>query len=346
MRTSSVKSESPSEEGGSSPIDNNKVNEGLSQQPSHNCDEDVDSNIDAISEANSNGNNGTGGRSLIRKIRSLFGIRGASSLKESVEEAIEEQEAAGETINPDEKLLLRNVLVFSERTVEDVMVPRADIAWVNYNITLEEMEKELMDNPHTRIPVCRGVLDDVAGFIHIKDVVLNLLRSHRGQQFAIDRVLRQVLFVPPSMKINVLLVKMQLSRVHMALVIDEYGGTCGLVTMEDLVEEIVGDIEDEHDLDDVLEFHCVGPNTYDTNARIDIEILENKLGMSLALEMGDNDFDTLGGLVFVLLGRIPAKGEVATHPAGLEFEVLDADARRVKRVRICKKAIHAASPVV
>lgn len=268
------------------------------------------------------------------KLKLIFGLR-RYSLKESIEEVIEEHHEAGEKIDPEEKSMLRNVLSFSELNVEDVMTPRADIVYVNHDISLEELKKIIIEKELTRLPVCRKTLDNLAGFIHVKDVFLILCQS---KPFNIDTITRQVLFVPPSMKVTSLLVKMQHSHIHMAIVIDEHGGTTGLVTMEDLVEEIVGEIKDEHDDMEESFITKLNNHLFEASARIKIKELEEKLEVNLIKEGEEEDFDTLGGLIFNITGRIPVIGEVITHrKTGLEFEITDADQRRIKRALIRKK---------
>jgi len=278
----------------------------------------------------------SGSKSFFRKVKSVLGIKNSSSLKESLEEVIEEHDSSGEYIDPEEKEMLQKVLAFSELTVEDVMIPRADIIAVEYETPFDELKKFMVEKAHTRVPVYRKNMDDIAGFIHIKDIVKVLCNN---EEFNMESMMRQTLFVPPSMKISTLLMKMQLAHVHMAIVIDEYGGTTGLVTMEDLVEEIVGEIEDEHDIVDVVVFNKIGSNSYEASARMPIDDLQERLGVDLVEEGEGEDFDTLGGLIFFILGRIPAKGEVALHPKGLEFEILDADPRHIKRVLIRNKGL-------
>ena len=278
--------------------------------------------------------NGHRTKSKFSKLLSLLGVKNAATLKESVEEVIEEHE--GE--NPEEqeeKILLRNVLSFNELDVEDIMIPRADIVSVDYDITLKELKTLLADNVHTRFPVCNGKLDDIAGFIHLKDL-LPIIGGDKS--FKIDTIMRQALFVPPSMRVSALLMKMQISHVHMAIVVDEFGGTCGLVTLEDVVEEIVGEIADEHDVVGDIMFHKIRNDLYEASARVSIEELEQKLETTFAEEEHAEDFDTLGGLIFFLLGRIPTKGEIVTHTNGYEFEITDADIRKIKRVLIRKSS--------
>lgn len=291
--------------------------------------------MDSSSEEMPEGENGN--RNSLLKIfflwlKSVLGLR-STSLKESLEEAIEEQEAAGGAIDHEEKVMLRNVITFSELAVEDVMVPKADIISVAYDISLDELKKTLSDKAHTRLPVYRGTLDDIAGFIHLKDL-MPIISFDKA--FEMEKMLRQILFVPPSMKVSTLLIKMQMSRVHIAIVVDEHGGVTGLVTLEDLVEEIVGEIEDEHDTEDGVFFKQLSDNMFEVSARIGIDTLEEKLGMKLKYDYQENEFDTLGGMIFSMLGRVPAIGEIATHNLGLEFEVTDADLRKIKRVIIRK----------
>jgi len=273
--------------------------------------------------------------SLSDFLRPTFRIRNANSLKESLEEVIEEHNANGFEMDLEERELLHNVLTFSELDVEDVMIPRADIVAVNNDISLDELKKVFVQKAHTRLPVYRRSLDNITGFIRVKDFV-SVLASDKA--FDMETIVRQILFVPPSMKVSDLLVKMQISHVHMAIVVDEYGGTNGIVTLEDLMEEIVGEIEDEHDIEEATPFTQLEKNLFEVSARIDIERLEEKLGVDLSKLREDEDFDTVGGLIFCLLGRVPAIGEVAEIPSlGLEFEIKEADARRIRRVLIRKK---------
>lgn len=276
----------------------------------------------------------SGFRKFINKPLNLLGIRAKNSLKESLEEVIEEHDSAD--IDGGERVMLRNVLAFSELKVEDVMIPRSDIMWVDYSIELDELKRIIAEKAHTRMPICRGTMDDVVGFIHIKDFVSILCDN---KPFNINNIIRQLLFVPPSMKVSALLVKMQLSRVHMALVVDEYGGTGGLVTMEDLMEEIVGEIEDEHDISEEANLTQINPNLYEASARISIAELEEQLGIDLIEDAQNEEFDTLGGMIFAILRHVPITGEVAVHPKGLEFEIIDADPRRIKRVLIRRTQI-------
>lgn len=260
---------------------------------------------------------------------------GDFSLRESLEEAIEEHEEGEAPISADERLMLLNVLALDERSVNDVMVPRADIVAVNIDLSFADLVRAFNEASHSRLPLFRGSLDHVVGMIHIKDVLKRL--AVRGEEQALpglDEIKRQTLFVPPSMPVVDLLRKMRSTHIHLAMVIDEYGGTDGLVTIEDLVEEIVGEIEDEHDVGEEPRVAPRADGRYDADARAPVEALEAYLDIDLLPEERDEDIDTLGGLVVSLVGRVPDRGEVITHSAGIEFEVVDADPRRLKRLRI------------
>tara|TARA_R110002096_G_scaffold310992_1_gene505460 strand:- start:400 stop:1275 length:876 start_codon:yes stop_codon:yes gene_type:complete len=233
------------------------------------------------------------------------------------------------------------VEAFDQMRVADVMVPRADIIGVELNTPLDELSRLFADAAHSRLPIYRETLDDPVGMAHIKDVIIHLAPDGDGNRvkgWAESKILpairRPLLFAPPSMRATDLLLRMQTKRMHLALVVDEYGGTDGLVTLEDLLEPIVGDIEDEHDEADAPAFKLKGPGLWDAEARTGIEDFEAATGRPLTGD-DDEDIETLGGLVFMLAGRIPERGEVIPHPeAGLEFEVLDADPRKIKRLRV------------
>jgi CBS domain containing-hemolysin-like protein len=267
-------------------------------------------------------------------LRHALGGRSDGSLKEALEEIIEEHQGqADEGLEPEEKVMLHNVLSFGDLRVRDIMVPRTDIAAVPSDITMSELKIHIMEQRHTRIPVYNETLDQLQGFIHVKDMIPML----SGEvPFDLKRVMRNLLFVPPSMRILDLLVKMRHAGSHMAIVVDEYGGTDGLVTMEDLFEEIVGDIQDEHDEDEQQEnkIHRIAEGVYEVNGRMLIDTLEKELGLSLVTEEGQEEFDTLAGLIFFQLGRVPSKGEKIQHISGCTFEILDVDPRRIRKVRI------------
>ena len=233
---------------------------------------------------------------------------------------------------------------FHTLRVEDVMVPRADIIAVEADTGLHDLSKAFADAGHSRLPVYRDSLDEPIGFVHIKDLMPHLMLTARGRSAKsykdkklINSIRRAVLFVPPSMLARDLLRRMQVRRIHMAIVVDEYGGTDGLVTLEDLLEPIVGDIEDEHD-DAETSVEVVGTvngvSVFEADARVSIDDFEEALGREFATPDEEDDVDTLGGLVFTLAGRVPERGEIIRHSNGVEFEIMDADARRVKRLRI------------
>ncbi|MGB0907067.1 MAG: hemolysin family protein [Maricaulaceae bacterium] len=233
---------------------------------------------------------------------------------------------------------------FHRLRVEDVMVPRADMVCVEKDIGIHDLSIAFKDAGHSRLPVYKDTLDEPLGLIHIKDLLPYLMLNAKGrngvtykERKVAQSILRPVLYVPPSMLAEELISRMQARRIHMAIVVDEYGGTDGIVTLEDLVEQIVGNIEDEHDeievgLVDVTE--SGGAMSWEADARTPIDDFEEKLGRDFATPDEEDDVDTLGGLIFTLAGRIPERGEVIKHPDGLEFEVIDADARRIKRLRI------------
>ncbi|MBL4617719.1 MAG: HlyC/CorC family transporter [Robiginitomaculum sp.] len=235
--------------------------------------------------------------------------------------------------------LVDNALAFDHLRIEDIMVPRADIKAVGIETNLEDLSKEFISASHSRLPVYRGNLDDPVGMVHIKDLLPALMAQLKNPENKdvpnVEAITRDVLFVPPSMNADDLLVRMQKTRVHMALVVDEYGGTDGLVTLEDLIEQIVGNIEDEHD-SDIIMLRSTAPAVWDASARVSIDELEAATGVSLRNNNDEDDVETLGGLVFTLVGRVPSAGEVLLHPAGFEFEITKADPRRILALTIRK----------
>lgn len=220
--------------------------------------------------------------------------------------------------------------------VEDVAIPKADIVSVPNSISKEDLVHVFRDSGMSRLPVYEGTLDSPIGMLHLKDFALKHGFNGETEEFKLEDMLRPLLFVPPSMPIGVLLQKMQAERRHMALVIDEYGGVDGLVTIEDLIEQVVGEIEDEHDIDEDHYWTQEKPGCYVALAKTPLEDFEAEIGISLteADEVDEEEIDTLGGLVFMLLGRVPVRGEVIEHPAGPVIEVMEADPRRIKRVRV------------
>ena len=275
-----------------------------------------------------------GNRSLVTWWRRIFprSRSNGGDLRDTIEELIEEQEVAGELpASSDELRLLRNILNLHGLTVYDIMVPRADIVALEITTSLSDLVSVMSDEAHSRIPIYRETLDNISGMVHIKDVLQGWSREEPSQ---LEDLVRPVLFVAPSTPILELLLQMRVRRVHMALVVDEFGGIDGLATIEDLVEEIVGEIQDEHDEDHGAGFFEIRPGLFDVNARTNIPEFEARIGEFLVSEEREEDIDTLGGLVFFLAGRVPAKGEVITHSSGVEFEILDADPRRIRRMRV------------
>ncbi len=268
-------------------------------------------------------------RTLWARLRGWRRPRDAEDLRESLEELIGDQEAAGQPISDDERLLLSNVLQLRARTVEDVMVPRADIIAIEIDSPLDEVLKLLTAHPRSRIPVYRKTSDDVVGLLNIKDILLSVASS---EPFDIKSNMRPTLFIAPSMPVMDLLLEMRRSRIHLALVVDEFGGIDGLVTIEDLVEEITGEIQDEHESHEEPELTLCEDGSVLADARATLEDFEALAGV-VATDEEREEIDTLGGLVVALAGRVPGRGEVVSHPNGLVITVLDADPRRVKRVR-------------
>ncbi len=272
----------------------------------------------------------------LTRLRHLFRLirrpRSGGSVRETIDEMIDEPSADERNpITDHERVLIGNILKVHDHTAADVMVPRVDIVALDEERPFAEVVKYIIEQGHSRVPVYRETLDDVIGFIHVKDV-LAPVADRRPAKLA--RLLRTVLFVAPSLPILDLLVQMRQAHTHIAMVVDEFGGIDGLVTIEDLIEEIVGEIEDEHDVADGPTLIDRADGTVIADARTPIEAFEEHQGTRLRPADGQQDVDTLGGLVFTLAGRVPRRGEVILHPDGIEFEVLDADPRRVKRLRV------------
>ena len=231
--------------------------------------------------------------------------------------------------------MIERVIAFDEKRVADVMAPRADIVAVDVETPLPDLVKAFADAGHSRLPVYRGDLDDPIGMVHIKDVVsliANPAMHSPSDGLVLEKIRRSVLYAPPSMRITDLLLKMQASRVHMALVVDEFGGTDGLLTIEDLVEEIVGDINDEHDDEAAPTIVARPGGGWEADGRVELHAFAELSGVSLAIE--DGEVDTIGGVAVALAGRVPQRGEVLSHPSGLDFEIVEADARKVRKIRI------------
>lgn len=248
-----------------------------------------------------------------------------------------EAEGADEFAQPPvDRLSARGMMNLRSMRVDDVAIPKADIVAVSISVTMDELVGVFKESGLTRLPVYDGTLDTPVGMAHLKDLALEYGFNGTPNDFDLQSLVRPLLFVPPSMSIGVLLTKMQAERRHMALVIDEYGGVDGLVTIEDLIEQVIGEIEDEHDVDDGMDWVVEKPGTYLALAKTPLEDFEAEIGHSLTdhATVDEEEIDTLGGLVIMLSGRVPARGEVVLHPDGPEFEVIDADPRRIKRLRV------------
>ena len=266
-------------------------------------------------------------RALVRRLRRR---EKNEAVREAIEGLIEETPESDTPISDDQRVLLANILKLRDKTVADVMVPRVDIVGIAADTPLDEVVRLIQAEAHSRYPIYRESLDDVIGMIHIKDV---LAYWGTAKKFNLRDILRRVVFVAPTLPVLDMLLDMRRSRTHMALVVDEFGGTDGLLTIEDLVEEIVGEIEDEHDVAQTPTVARRVDGTIDVNGRTPVELLEQEIGNVLS-EDERREIDTVGGLIFSLLGRIPERGEVVRHPSGVEFEVLDVDPRRIRRLRV------------
>ncbi len=259
--------------------------------------------------------------------RRIFGAFSSSDQEDVVDHDAVESQARG----------ARGLINLRDKVVEDVAIPKADIVSIPSTITQGELVHVFRDSGMTRLPVYEGTLDTPIGFVHLKDFALRHgFNGDAEDAFSLADMLRPLLYVPPSMRIGVLLQKMQSDRRHMALVIDEYGGVDGLVTIEDLIEQVLGEIEDEHDIGEDDYWTEEKPGCYIALAKTPLEEFEAQIGQSLTDvdDVDEEEIDTLGGLVFMLLGRVPVRGEVVEHPGGTVFEVIEADPRRIKRLRV------------
>ena len=280
-------------------------------------------------------NEDAGGSRLWRGMRHLiFGEDSEPTLREEIEDAIDEAEesrpVAGD-LSPAERQMLRNLLHFGEQTAGDICVTRGDIIAVSAEISFEDLVRAFADAGHSRLPVYGDSLDSVIGMVHIKDVFMANVDGSRDR--TLPALMREPLFVPESMGVIELLARMRSQRVHLAIVVDEFGGTEGLVTIEDVVEEIVGEIEDEHD--DETEgglLTMLEDGLWEADARVELEELARAVDPRLSSK--EDEVDTLGGLVFLLAGHIPLKGECVTHPSGWKLEAVDSDPRKIIRVRL------------
>ena len=276
------------------------------------------------------------GQSFLQRLRQLFWRRNEHSLRESIAELVQEAADAPQEpgvlpeLDRQERALIANVLRMRDTTADDVMIPRADIIAMPVDVTLDQALEQIRREGHSRLPVFREQLDDIVGMIHIKDVFGYV---GRADEFQLESIVRAPLVVAPQVPVLDLLLQMRQARIHLALVVDEYGGIDGLVTIEDLVETITGDIADEHDEEDKPLVTERPDGTLDLDARLPVDDFETRVGAMLTDEERSADIDTVGGLIFTIAGRVPSRGEVVTHASGMEFRVLDADPRRIRRLR-------------
>ena len=304
--------------------------------------------------------------SLLSKLRRRLGPKSAD-LEATLDTVIDSHavETGTTALDGDARLMMRNVIGFSDMRVKDLMVPRANIVAVDEEATMRQLQEQFIDANHSRLPIYRESLDDIVGMIHVKDYLRWITsrgkkrKAHGAIETGIavaakdlsstikqhSALRREVLFVPPSMPAPDLLLKMKTSHIHLAIVVDEYGGTDGIVSLEDLVEEIIGDISDEHDTDEDRDMLVkIDDQTYVVNAQTEISRVDRELGVDLLPADKEDEADTVAGLVFEMAGRVPARGEIIKHPTGLEFEIMDSDARRIKRVRIHVKQVATTEP--
>ncbi len=252
------------------------------------------------------------------------------SVRDELSELIENSINTKDSFDNHESTLLRNILDLKDLTAESLMVPRADIVSIDLTEDVDSVMAHICSANHSRLPVHNGSMDVIQGMIHIKDLMPHLLA---GSNPDLRKLLRPVLFVSPSIWVMDLLHEMRLKRRHLALVVDEFGGVDGLITIEDLVEEIVGEIEDEHDEMEMPRFELIDDDSAIADARLELEDLEKLVGP--LVDIGEREeIDTVAGLVFSLAGRVPVRGEVIRHPCGLEFEVLEGDPRRITLLKI------------
>jgi CBS domain containing-hemolysin-like protein len=250
------------------------------------------------------------------------------TLEDSVNELIKEHDLR-DTIHTEERAMLQNFIDFKDLRAHEVMIPRTYIIGIAYDASFDELKEKFIKEGHTRVPVFKESLDEISGFVHMKDFVPYIGKE---SEFKISLVIRELLYAPRSMKVIDLLVKMRLSGIHIAIVLDEYGGTDGLVTIENLVEEIIGDIRDEHDSQEEPELVKAVGEGYVIDGKAKIEEIEERFNLNLASE--DDSFETFGGFILAYLGRIPKRGEIIKHASGMVIEIIDADIRKIKTAKV------------
>ena len=271
---------------------------------------------------------------MIKNLLSSLFLRNVvdkTNIKEDLETVLDNKSKNTDGISKQERIMLMNILKIDEILARDIMIPRAEIIAVEESISFEEVIKIFVDGAHSRIPIYHEQLDNITGMLHIKDLVKYQTINDTKNNF-IDSIKKEILYIPPSMPALDLLIKMQLTRLHMGVVIDEYGGVDGLITIEDVIEEITGEIEDEHDAKDISMLIKLSTNTFESNARLPIEELEKIAQIKLSKD--DDEADTIGGLVVSIAGRVPQRGEIIKHESGILFTILDADPRRIKTIKI------------
>ena len=271
---------------------------------------------------------------MIKNLLSSIFLRNVvdkKNIKEDLETVLDNKSKNTDGISKQERIMLMNILKIDEILARDIMIPRAEIIAVEESISFEEVIKIFVDGAHSRIPIYHEQLDNITGMLHIKDLVKHQTENDTKNNF-IDNIKKEILHIPPSMPALDLLIKMQLTRLHMGVVIDEYGGVDGLITIEDVIEEITGEIEDEHDAKDISMLIKLSSNTFESNARLPIEELEKVAHIKLSKD--DEEADTIGGLVVSIAGRVPQRGEIIKHESGILFTILDADPRRIKTIKI------------
>ena len=278
----------------------------------------------------------------------LTRIKGALTRKKNLDQTsvdiIESLEKANNEISSNKREMLFNVASFDRLNVGDVMIPRADIVAVEIDTPLGELAQLFIEHQHSRMPIYRESLDNPMGFVHVKDVMALLAPNSEGiieaklDELPLGKIKRELVYVPLSMRLPSLLIQMRTLRCHIALVVDEYGGTDGLVTIEDLVEEIIGDIDDEYDEDEEPIIVERQKNVWEADAKITFDEFKEATGLDCSIESED-EIDTLGGVAFSLVGRVPPRGEIIKHPNDLELEILEADPRRIKRILIRKTLV-------
>ena len=273
---------------------------------------------------------------MIRKLFKKFFFKKNTennNLKQSIETVLDSDLKGTEGISKHERLMLLNILKIDGIRSSDIMIPRADIGAVELNDSFEKVLEVFIKEAHSRVPIYEKNLDNIIGMIHIKDLV-NYQNQKKTETNFLQNLKREILEIPPSMPVLDLLLKMQLTRLHMGIVIDEYGCTDGLVTIEDVIEEITGEIEDEHDEKNLPMLIKSSLNTFEASARIEIDELQKVTNVEFLNSYDNDDVDTLGGLIFSITGRVPQRGEIIKHTSGTTFEIKDADPMKIKSVKV------------